>query len=51
MRDVSDSNYQDNKRALSVIFSLENIGKDWNSADFSELSINEKPPSYVQWTN
>lgn len=42
MRDVRDSNYQDNKRALSAIFFLANIGKDRHSADFSELSTDEK---------
>lgn len=42
MRDVTDSNYQDNKRALSAIFFLANICKDRHSADFNELSTAEK---------
>lgn len=42
MRDVRDNNYQDNKRALSAIFFLANIGKDRHSADFSEFSTDEK---------
>ncbi|MGK3135023.1 DUF5347 family protein [Pantoea trifolii] len=42
MRDVRDSNYQDNKRALCAIFFLANIGKDRHNADLNELSTNEK---------
>lgn len=42
MREVTDSNYQDNKRTLSAIFFLANISKDRHSADFSELSTDEK---------
>lgn len=42
MRDVSDSNYQDNKRALSAILFLANIGKDRHQAEFSELTTDEK---------
>lgn len=42
MRDVRDGNYQDNKRALSAILFLANIAKDRHSADFNELSTDEK---------
>lgn len=42
MRDVSDSNYQDNKRALSAILFLASIGKDRHQAEFSELTTDEK---------
>ncbi|WP_261644352.1 DUF5347 domain-containing protein [Erwinia mallotivora] len=42
MRDVTDSNYQDNKRALSAIFFLANIGKDRHSADFNDLTNEER---------
>lgn len=42
MRDVRDSNYQDNKRALCAIFFLANIGKDRHNADLNELSTDEK---------
>lgn len=42
MRDVTDSNYQDNKRALSAIFFLANIGKDRHSANFIDLTIEER---------
>jgi len=42
MRDVTDSNYQDNKRALSAIMFLANIGKDRHAAEFSELTTEEK---------
>ncbi|XYX40447.1 DUF5347 family protein [Candidatus Erwinia dacicola] len=37
MRDVRDSNYQENKRALSAIFYLANIKTDRHGLDFSEL--------------
>lgn len=42
MRDVTDSNYQDNKRALSAIFFLANIGKDRHSTDFTDLTTDER---------
>ena len=42
MRDVRDSNYQENKRALSAILFLANIGKDRHDVDFSELTTDEK---------
>lgn len=42
MRDVTDSNYQENKRALSAILFLANIGKDRHDVDFSELTTDEK---------
>lgn len=42
MRDVSDSSYQDNKRALSAILFLANIGKDRHNAEFSELTTDER---------
>lgn len=42
MRDVKDSNYQDNKRALSAILFLANIGKDRHAAEFSELTTDER---------
>ena len=42
MRDVTDSNYQDNKRALSAIFFLAGIGKDRHAVEFSELTTDER---------
>lgn len=42
MRDVTDSNYQDNKRVLSAIFFLAHIGKDRHSADFTDLTTDER---------
>ncbi|KAA6048154.1 hypothetical protein F3I35_08680 [Pantoea sp. Bo_7] len=42
MRDVTDSNYHENKRALSAILFLANIGKDRHDVDFSELTTDEK---------
>ncbi|MGC0849175.1 DUF5347 family protein [Pantoea agglomerans pv. betae] len=42
MRDVTDNNYQDNKRALSAIFFLANIGKDRHSANFTDLTNEER---------
>lgn len=42
MRDVTDSNYQDNKRALSAILFLANIGKDRHDAEFCELTTDER---------
>ncbi|ADU69574.1 DUF5347 family protein [Pantoea sp. At-9b] len=42
MRDVTDCNYQDNKRALSAIFFLANIGKDRHSANFTDLTADER---------
>lgn len=42
MRDVTDSNYQDNKRALSAILFLANIGKDRHETEFSELTTDER---------
>lgn len=42
MRDVTDSNYQENKRALGAILFLANIGKDRHDIDFSELTIDER---------
>jgi len=42
MRDVTDSNYQENKRALSAILFLANIGKDRHEVDLSELTTDEK---------
>ena len=42
MRDVTDSNYQENKRALSAILFLANIGKDRHDVDFSELTTGER---------
>jgi hypothetical protein len=48
MRDVTDSNYQENKRALSAILFLANIGKDRHDVDFSELTTDEKRRLFVQ---
>lgn len=42
MRDVTDSNYRDNRRALSAIMYLANIGKDRHEAEFSELTTDER---------
>jgi len=42
MRDVRDSNYQENKRALSAIFYLANIKTDRHEVDFSELTTDER---------
>lgn len=42
MRDVRDSNYQENKRTLGAILFLANIGKDRHDVDFSELTTDEK---------
>lgn len=42
MRDITDNNFQDNRRALSAIFFLANIGKDRHSTDFTELTTEEK---------
>lgn len=42
MRDVRDSNYQENKRALSAILFLANIGKDRHDISFSELTTDER---------
>lgn len=42
MRDVRDSNYQENKRALSAVLFLANIGKHRHDVNFSELTTDEK---------
>ena len=42
MRDVRDSNYQENKRTLSAILFLANIGNTRHDVDFSELTTDEK---------
>lgn len=42
MRDTRDSNYQENKRALSAIFYLANIKTDRHELDFSELTTDER---------
>jgi len=42
MRDVRDSNYQENKRALSAIFYLANIKTDRHELSFSELTTDER---------
>ena len=42
MRDVTDSDYQDNNRVLSAIFFLTHIGKDRHSADFTDLTTDER---------
>lgn len=42
MRDFTDKNYQENKRALGAIMFLANIGKDRHDVDFSELTTDEK---------
>lgn len=42
MRDHIDSNYHENKRVLSAILFLANIGKDRHDVDFSELTTDEK---------
>ncbi|QCR38023.1 DUF5347 domain-containing protein [Nissabacter sp. SGAir0207] len=42
MRDVTDINYQDNKRALSAIFYLANIKTERHDVAYSELTTDEK---------
>ena len=42
MRDHIDINYHENKRVLSAILFLANIGKDRHDVDFSELNTYEK---------
>ncbi|MCX8962731.1 DUF5347 domain-containing protein [Erwinia psidii] len=42
MRDVRDSNYQENKRALSAIFYLANIKTDRHELDFNDLTTDER---------
>lgn len=42
IRDITDNHYQENKRALSAILFLANIGKDRHDVDFSELTTDEK---------
>ncbi|WP_313686340.1 DUF5347 family protein [Pantoea sp.] len=38
MRDMTDNNFQDNRRALSAIFFLANISKDRHSTNFADLT-------------
>jgi hypothetical protein len=42
MRDIRDSNYQENKRALSAILYLANIKTDRHELDLSELTNDER---------
>ena len=42
MRDTTDRNYQENKRALSAIFYLANIRTERHELDFSELTTDER---------
>lgn len=42
MHDVTDINYQDNKRALSAIFYLANIKTERHDVSYSELTTDEK---------
>ncbi|MDN4629133.1 DUF5347 domain-containing protein [Erwinia sp. ACCC 02193] len=42
MRDTTDRNYQENKRALGAIFYLANIRTERHELDFSELTTDEK---------
>ena len=42
MRDTTDRNYHENKRALSAIFYLANIRTERHELDFSELTTGER---------